>query len=182
MFFGDLEDPASEVRKILSTRYSIRRKQELGTQPSVFYIIGGGKMLEKALVGSRRYWTWVFFLSAIVGIGFINYLFQFKNGLGITGMSRDVSWGLYIGQFTFLVGVAASAVMLVIPTISMISKNLERLLSSGVSRGRLGDDVHFVYLCGSRPADEGIKCDTAPDPNSILFWDMIVLNGYLFLT
>jgi len=43
MFFGDLEDPASEVRKILSTRYSIRRKQELGTQPSVFYIIGGGK-------------------------------------------------------------------------------------------------------------------------------------------
>jgi molybdopterin-containing oxidoreductase family iron-sulfur binding subunit len=43
MFFGDLEDPASEVRKVLSTRYSIRRKQELGTQPSVFYIIGGGK-------------------------------------------------------------------------------------------------------------------------------------------
>jgi molybdopterin-containing oxidoreductase family iron-sulfur binding subunit len=43
MFFGDLEDPSSEVRKVLSTRYSIRRKPELGTQPSVFYIIGGAK-------------------------------------------------------------------------------------------------------------------------------------------
>lgn len=36
-------------------------------------------------------------------------------------MSRDVSWGLYIAQFTFLVGVAASAVMLVYPTLIDIS-------------------------------------------------------------
>jgi len=85
-------------------------------------------MLEKALVGSRSTGHGNSFVS-IVAIGFINYLFQFQDGLGITGMSRDVLVGLYIGQFTFLVGVAASAVMLVIPTISMTSKNLERLLS-----------------------------------------------------
>jgi len=72
-------------------------------------------MLEKALTGSRRYWTWIFVLLAITGIGFIYYLKQFDYGLGITGMSRDVSWGLYIGQFTFLVGVAASGVMVVLP-------------------------------------------------------------------
>ena len=47
--------------------------------------------------------------------GVYYYLQQFNYGLGLTGLSRDVSWGLYIGQFTFLVGVAASAVMLVIP-------------------------------------------------------------------
>lgn len=41
MYFGDLDDPSSEVRKILSSRFSIRRKPELGTQPSVYYIIGG---------------------------------------------------------------------------------------------------------------------------------------------
>jgi Fe-S-cluster-containing dehydrogenase component len=40
LIFGDLEDPNSEVRKILGTRYSFRRKPELGTQPSVFYILG----------------------------------------------------------------------------------------------------------------------------------------------
>jgi len=36
---GDLEDAGSEVRKLLSERYSIRRKQELGTEPSVYYIM-----------------------------------------------------------------------------------------------------------------------------------------------
>jgi molybdopterin-containing oxidoreductase family iron-sulfur binding subunit len=39
--FGDLDDPNSEVRKLLSTHYTIRRKPNLGTEPSVFYMIGG---------------------------------------------------------------------------------------------------------------------------------------------
>src|SRR3990170_6089799 len=72
-------------------------------------------MLEKALDGSRNYWIWILSLLAVIGVGVLFYLRQFDYGLGVTGMSRDVSWGLYIGQFTFLVGVAASAVMLVIP-------------------------------------------------------------------
>ena len=72
-------------------------------------------MLEKALTGSKKYWAWMFFLSALALVGIYNYLRQYSYGLGLTGMHRDVSWGLYIGQFTFLVGVAASAVMLVIP-------------------------------------------------------------------
>lgn len=41
LVFGDLEDPNSEVRKILSTHYAIRRKTNLGTEPSVYYLIGG---------------------------------------------------------------------------------------------------------------------------------------------
>ena len=39
--FGDLEDPNSEVRKILAEKYTIRRKPELGTEPSIYYVIGG---------------------------------------------------------------------------------------------------------------------------------------------
>ena len=50
-----------------------------------------------------------------MGVGFILYLWQFKVGLKITGMSRDVSWGFYIAQFTYLVGIAASGVMVVLP-------------------------------------------------------------------
>ena len=39
LIFGNLEDPQSEVRGLLRSRYTIRRKPELGTQPEVFYII-----------------------------------------------------------------------------------------------------------------------------------------------
>lgn len=59
------------------------------------------KMLEKALVGSRKYWAWVIFLLAVFGVGFIAYLYQFQNGLGITGLSRDVSWGSTLVNLPF---------------------------------------------------------------------------------
>lgn len=72
-------------------------------------------MFEKALTGSKRYWAWIILLLAVIAAGFYAYMNQYNNGLGVTGMSRDISWGLYIAQFTFLVGVAASAVMLVLP-------------------------------------------------------------------
>ena len=72
-------------------------------------------MIEKALYGSKKYWTLIFSIVVIIGIGFVTYLYQLREGLAITGMSRDVSWGLYIAQMTFLVGVAASAVMVVLP-------------------------------------------------------------------
>ena len=39
LVFGDLEDPNSEIRHILAENYTIRRKPDLGTEPSVFYII-----------------------------------------------------------------------------------------------------------------------------------------------
>ena len=72
-------------------------------------------MLEKALRGSRRYWTLVGILSTLAVAGAIAYLKQLSTGLVVTGLGRDVPWGLYIAQFTFLVGVAASAVMVVLP-------------------------------------------------------------------
>jgi len=72
-------------------------------------------MFEKALSGGRGYWTWIGVLAVVMFIGLLCYLRQLNEGLGITGMSRDVTWGLYIAQFTFLVGVAASAVMVVLP-------------------------------------------------------------------
>jgi molybdopterin-containing oxidoreductase family iron-sulfur binding subunit len=39
MVFGNLNDPASEVRELLRVRYSIRRKPQLGTQPEVYYLV-----------------------------------------------------------------------------------------------------------------------------------------------
>ena len=72
-------------------------------------------MVEKLLKASVSYYLWLLFLCAVICVCGIVYIDQLLNGLGITGMSRDVSWGLYISQFTYFVGVAASAVMLVLP-------------------------------------------------------------------
>ena len=72
-------------------------------------------MLERALKGSPGYWKLLISLLVVMGAGFGCYLLQFSEGLKITGMSRDISWGLYIAQFTYLVGIAAGGVMVVLP-------------------------------------------------------------------
>lgn len=73
---------------------------------------------------------WLFLLAVIAGCGLV-YLQQLQEGLSITGMSRDVSWGLYISQFTYLVGVAASAVMLVLPAYFHHYKKFKRMIIFG---------------------------------------------------
>jgi molybdopterin-containing oxidoreductase family membrane subunit len=107
---------------------------------------------------------------------------QYNYGLGLTGMSRDVSWGVYIAQFTFLVGVAASGVMVVLPyylhnykTFGKITILGEFLAVAAVSMCLL-----FILADLGQPL-RALNVLLHPTPNSILFWDMIVLNVYLFL-
>src|SRR3989304_9932650 len=139
-------------------------------------------MLEKALTGSKGYWTWIFVLLAIIGAGFISYLRQFDYGLGITGMSRDVSWGFYISQFTFLVGVAASAVMLVIPYYLHDYKTFGKIVILGefLAVAAVTMCVLFIFVDLGQPM-RVLNVVLHPTPNSILFWDAIVLNVYLIL-
>jgi molybdopterin-containing oxidoreductase family membrane subunit len=139
-------------------------------------------MLEKALTGSNRYWGWIAVLLAFMAAGALSYVQQFNYGLGLTGMSRDVSWGLYIAQFTFLVGVAASGVMVVLPyylhdykTFGKITILGEFLAVAAVSMCLL-----FIMADLGQPM-RALNVLLHPSPNSILFWDMIVLNVYLFL-
>ncbi len=139
-------------------------------------------MLEKALSGSRRYWTWVISLIVVAVIGFLSYLQQLGEGLGITGMSGDVTWGLYIAQFTFFVGVAASAVMVVLPyylhDFEAFGKVLilgEFLAISAVTMCGL-----FIFVDMGQPARVW-NVLLYPTPGSLMFWDMISLAGYLLM-
>ena len=72
--------------------------------------------LDVVTKGNKRYHTWMGFLTLLMLVGTYAYYIQIEEGLIVTGMSDRVSWGLYISNFTFLVGVAAAAVMLVLPT------------------------------------------------------------------
>ena len=139
-------------------------------------------MLDKALNGSRTYWAWVVFLLVVVGLGFVPYLGQLSYGLGITGMSRDVSWGLYIAQFTFLVGVAASAVMVVLPYYLHHFKAFGRITILGefLAVSAVTMCVLFVFVDLGRP-DRVLNIFLYPTPQSVMFWDVLVLSGYLIL-
>ncbi len=139
-------------------------------------------MLDKALKGSEIYWYWIVLLLALMGMGFGCYLYQWFEGLGITGMSRDVSWGFYIGQLTYFVGVAASGVMVVLPCYLHDYKAFGRITILGEFLA-----VAAIIICGlfvmvdlgNLPRMANIMM--YPQPNSILFWDMIVLNTYMLL-
>ena len=139
-------------------------------------------MLEKAILGSKRYYGWMTVLLAVIGVGLTCYLWQFQFGLGITGMSRDVSWGFYIAQFTFLVGVAASAVMVVLPYYLHNYKAFGRITILGefLAVASVTMCILFIFVDLGQPT-RVLNVLLHPTPNSILFWDMIVLNGYLFL-
>ena len=139
-------------------------------------------MIEKALKGGRGYWAWMIFLLAIMGMGGMFYVQQFNYGLGITGMSRDVTWCVYISQFTFLVGVAAGGLMLVLPYYIHHYKDFGRITILGEFMAIAAVIMCLMFIL----ADLGqpiraLNVLLYPTPNSMLFWDMIVLNGYLFL-
>lgn len=139
-------------------------------------------MIEQALKGSKKYWAWIFFLSFLIVVAILFYLQQLEYGLGITGLSRDVSWGFYIAQLTFLVGVAASGVMVVLPYYLHNYKSFGKLTILGefLAISAVAMCILFVLVDVGQPY-RMINLLLYPSPNSILFWDTIVLWGYLIL-
>jgi len=139
-------------------------------------------MLEKIFQGSKTYWAWVGLLVLLVVAGLAAYINQLNQGLTVTGLSRDVSWGLYIGQFTFLVGVAASAVMLVLPYYLHNVKEFGRITVFGefLAVAAVVMCLLFIIVDLGRPM-RLLNMILYPSPNSVMFWDMVVLSGYLVL-
>lgn len=139
-------------------------------------------MIENAVVGSRKYWGWLGFLIVLIGVGFLFYLRQLSYGLGVTGMSRDVTWGFYIAQFTFLVGVAASAVMVVLPYYLHNFKQFGRITILGefLAIGSVIMCLTFVVVDLGQP-QRILNVWLYAAPHSVMFYDTIVLFGYLVL-
>jgi molybdopterin-containing oxidoreductase family membrane subunit len=136
--------------------------------------------------GSKRYFVWISVLAGLSLLGFHFYCRQLAEGLGVTGMSNQVSWGFYISNFTFMVGVAAGAVMLVIPSYIYNKKSMHEIVIFGellaiaaiiicqlfviVDIGRPDRMFHMIPIIG-----------LFNFPSSILTWDVIVLNGYFII-
>jgi molybdopterin-containing oxidoreductase family membrane subunit len=139
-------------------------------------------MLELAVKGNKWYWGWMALLLGVIGAGFGLYLLQLKFGLGVTGMSRDVSWGFYIANFTYLVGVAAGGVMVVLPYYLHDYKAYGKITILGefLAIAAIVMCLLFILVDLGMPT-RALNVLIYPTPNSVLFYDAIVLNGYLFL-
>lgn len=143
--------------------------------------------LDSATSGGRRYHVWMGTLTVIMLIGGYAYIVQATKGLTVTGMNDHVSWGLYISNMAFLVGVAAAAVILVMPAYVLHDVDFGRavLIAEGVAVSALVMCLGFVTA--NSPGFPWKWWRLAPVigklnwPSSMLAWDVIALNGYLML-
>jgi molybdopterin-containing oxidoreductase family membrane subunit len=139
-------------------------------------------MIESLFRGSRRYWGLMALWGVLLLAGLVAYGQQLTEGLTITGMSRDVSWGLYIGQFTFMVGIAASAVMVVLPYYLHDHKAFAKtvILGEFLAVSAVLVCMLFIFVDMGQPR-RVLNVLLYASPNSLMFWDFMALSGYLVL-
>lgn len=144
-------------------------------------LLGSAKLV---LHGGKGYAAWMGLLFVMILIGALGYMRQAQVGLIATNMRDQVSWAFYVGNFTFLVGLAAAAVLLVIPAYVYQWKPLKEVVILGellaisaivmcllfilVDMGRPDRFLHIVPFLG-----------TPHWPSSLMTWDALVLNLYL---
>lgn len=150
------------------------------------YFLFVGRCARETIHGDWRYFLWMTALTAVALLGLNAYAKQFVIGLSVTGMTDQVSWGLYIANFTFLVGMAAAAVMLVVPVYIYKDETLHDVVILGelLAVAVIIMCLLFVTVDLGRPDRfwhmiPGIGKFNWPI--SMLSWDVIVLNVYLVL-
>lgn len=136
--------------------------------------------------GSLLFYLWMFFLTAVALVGANAWAVQVAKGMIVTNMTDHVSWGLYIANFTFMVGVAAGGVMMVIPAYLYHDKKMHDVVIVGeiLAIAAIVMCLLFVVVDLGRP-DRAWHLIPGIGrfnwPMSMLTWDVIVLNVYLLL-
>ncbi len=139
-------------------------------------------MIESIFHGPRRYILLLAGTVAVIAAGTFFFLQQVSAGLAVTGMSRSVSWGLYIAQFTFFVGVAASAVTVVLPYYLHDFRSFARITILGefLAVSSVVMCLLFIFVDLGRPF-RILHVIMYPSPASPMFWDTVALSIYLVL-
>lgn len=140
------------------------------------------RMLAYAAQGSRAYYVWMGSLAVVIVIGLYNWVQQLKHGFVVTNLSDQVSWGAYIANFTFLVGVAAAAVLLVVPAYAFHRDDVKKVVLLGelLAVSAIVMCLGFVVVDIGHP-ERALHLLRLNLPRSMLAWDVVVLNGYLLL-
>jgi molybdopterin-containing oxidoreductase family membrane subunit len=144
------------------------------------------KAARVAVDGGLLFYAWMTALTAVWLVGVNAWTWQLVEGQGVTAMTDHVSWGMYIGNFTYAVGIAAGAVMMVIPAYLYGDEDMHDVVIVGevlaiaaiavalsfvnVDLGRVDRIWHMMPIIGRFNW-----------PISMLTWDVVVLSGYALI-
>jgi Ni/Fe-hydrogenase subunit HybB-like protein len=150
------------------------------------YLRFGGSALSQSFEGGWKFYVWMTLLTAVFLVGANAWAIQVRDGMAVTAMSDHVSWGLYIANFTFLVGLAAGGVMMVIPAYLYHDKDMHDIVIVGelLAIAAIVMCIMFVVCDLGRPDRFWHMVPGLGKfnfPVSMLTWDVIVLNGYLLI-
>jgi Ni/Fe-hydrogenase subunit HybB-like protein len=138
------------------------------------------------LKGGLKFYAWLGFLGIFVlGWAYGNYM-QWTNGMIVTGLTDQVSWGLYLANFVFLVGVAAGAVTVVFPAYVYKHKALHEVTVLGEMLAIAAVVMCMLFVLNHMGRPDRLWhmmpiIGVYNWPGSMLAWDVIVLVGYLIL-
>lgn len=154
--------------------------------PALSYLRFLATALGRSFSGSWRFYAWMTVLTAIALVGLNGWGHQLQSGMQVTRLSDHVSWGLYIANFTFGVGLAAGAVMMVIPAYLYDDHDMHDVVIIGelLAIAAIAVCIGFIVVDMGRPDRlwhilPGIG--RFHWPVSMLTWDVLVLNGYLLI-
>lgn len=152
----------------------------------VRFIVYWMRMVRCALTGGRAYWMWIGSLLVFIALGAVSYVHHVTEGLAVTNMSDQVSWGIGIANFVYFVGVAAAAVLLVVPAYVYHREDIKQVVLIGELLAVVAVVMCLLYILTDvgRPdrlwhLTPGIGVLNLP--YSMLSWDVVVFTLYLMM-
>lgn len=144
------------------------------------------RMIRCGLTGSKLYYLWMGWLLIGLVVGLVSYVHHLVAGLDVTNMTDQVSWGIGIANFVYFVGVAAAAVLLIVPGYVYRREDVKEVVLVGELLAVSAVVMCLLFIISDMGRPERLWHLTPGIgilnlPNSLLAWDVVVFSGYLML-
>jgi len=142
--------------------------------------------LRAGFTGGVMFWTWMLFLAFFIMLWGYGEVVQLYYGMEVTNLNDQVSWGLYLANFVFMVGVAAAAVTVVFPAYVYKHKELHKIVVLGEMLAVAAVVMCLLFVVAHMGRPDRLWhifpiVGIYNWPHSVLTWDVMVLSGYLLL-
>ncbi|MES9958179.1 MAG: NrfD/PsrC family molybdoenzyme membrane anchor subunit, partial [Sedimenticola sp.] len=142
--------------------------------------------IRTGFTGGIFFWAWMLFLAFFIMLwGYGEYV-QIANGMIVTNLTDQVTWGVYLANFVFMVGVAAAAVTVVFPAYVYKHHDLHKVVVLGEMLAIAAVVMCLLFVTAHMGRPDRIwhifpVIGIFNWPHAMLTWDVIVLTGYLIL-